>query len=163
MNDAASETNGNGGGSGGSPDTTNQQFVVHRIYVKDLSFEVPGAPGIFAELRADPEIQLNLRNTHTALGDNTYEVVLHISVHAKIDEQTVFVTEVDQAGIFQIQGYDDEQLKRLAATYCPATLFPYARETIANAVSKGGFPPLTLQPINFDALFAQASEEATRQ
>jgi preprotein translocase subunit SecB len=156
MNEKATETNGNGA------DGALLQFSLQKIYVRDLSFEIPAAPAIFSELKADPEIQLNLRNSHNALGNDNYEIVLHISVHAKIEQQTVFLIEIDQAGIFSIQGYDDDKLKQLAGTYCPATLFPYARETIASTVTKGGFPPLTLQPINFDALYAQAAEEAAK-
>lgn len=156
MNEKEKETTGNGS------DSAMRQFALQRIYVKDLSFEVPSAPMIFAELKADPEIQLNLKNSHVALGNDNHEVILHISVHAKVDEQTVFLIEIDQAGIFRIHGYAEDELKRLAGTYCPATLFPYARETIASTVTKGGFPPLTLQPINFDALYAQAAEETAK-
>ena len=152
MNENVTETNGNGS------DRDPRQFALQRIYVKDLSFEVPSAPAIFSEQQVDPEIQLNLKNSHTGLGNDNYEVVLHVSVHAKVNQQTVFLIELDQAGIFAIKGYAAEEFNRLAGTYCPATLFPYARETIASTVGKGGFPPLTLQPINFDALYAQAAE-----
>jgi preprotein translocase subunit SecB len=156
MNKKSTESNGNGSAA------DQHHFALQRIYVKDLSFEVPGAPDIFGQKEADPEIQLNLKNAQTALGNDTYEVVLHVSVHAKIDQQTVFLIEVDQAGIFLIKGYGAEDLKKLAGTYCPATLFPYVRELIASTVAKGGFPPLTLQPINFDALYAQASQESAK-
>jgi preprotein translocase subunit SecB len=157
MNDKAAETNGSG------PDANQFQFALQRIYVKDLSFEVPSAPEIFGQQDVDPEIQLNLKNSQKALGDDNYEVLLHINIHAKTDQQTVFLIELDQAGIFMIKGYPDEELKKLMGTYCPATLFPYAREVISSTVAKGGFPPLTLQPINFDALYAQASQEASQE
>ena len=154
MND---KTQKNGNGS----DRNSRQFTLQRIYVKDCSFEAPNAPAIFAEQEVEPEIQLNLRNAHTALGNDTLEVVLHVSAHAKVGQRTLFLIELDQAGIFQIKGYQAEELKRLLGTYCPTTLFPYARETISSMVAKGGFPPLTLQPINFDALYAQASKETS--
>jgi preprotein translocase subunit SecB len=154
MSDNKTETNGNGA------DSNVYQFALQRIYVKDLSFEVPGAPEIFGRQDIDPEIQLNLKNSQKALGNDNYEVVLNITVHAKMEQQTVFLIELDQAGIFAIKGYPEDELKKLMGTYCPTTLFPYAREIISSTVAKGGFPPLTLQPINFDALFAQASQEA---
>jgi preprotein translocase subunit SecB len=155
MNENTAEKNGNGTDS----NSNEFQFALQRIYVKDLSFEVPGAPEIFGRQDVDPEIQLNLKNSQKSLGNDNYEVILNINVHAKMDQQTVFLIELDQAGIFAIKGYPEEELKRLMGTYCPTTLFPYARETISSTVAKGGFPPLTLQPINFDALFAQASQE----
>lgn len=156
MNENTAEANGNGA------DSAQYHFALQRIYVKDLSFEVPSAPEVFGRQDVDPEIQLNLKNSQKALGDDNYEVILNISVHAKMDQTTVFLIELDQAGIFVIKGYPDEELKKLMGTYCPATLFPYAREIIASTVAKGGFPPLTLQPINFDALYAQAAQEATQ-
>ena len=156
MNENTTETNGSGG------DGNSYQFALQRIYVKDLSFEVPGAPEIFGRQDVDPEIQLNLKNSQKSLGNDSYEVILNINVHAKLDQQTVFLIELDQAGIFAIKGYPDQELKKLMGTYCPTTLFPYAREIVSSTVAKGGFPPLTLQPINFDALYAQASQEAAQ-
>ena len=156
MNENTKETSGNGS------DENSYQFALQRIYVKDLSFEVPSAPEIFGRQDADPEIQLNLKNSQKALGNDTYEVILNINIHAKLDQKTVFLIELDQAGIFAIKGYPDQELKKLMGTYCPTTLFPYAREIISSTVAKGGFPPLTLQPINFDALYAQAAEEVAQ-
>ena len=155
MNDKTAEKNGNGS------DHNVRQFTLQRIYVKDCSFEAPNAPAIFSEQEVEPEIQLNLKNAHTALGNNNHEVVLHVSAHAKLGQRSLFLIELDQAGIFQIKGYQPEDLKRLLGTYCPTTLFPYAREIISSMVTKGGFPPLMLQPINFDALYAQASKETS--
>ena len=139
-----------------------QNFVLQRIYIKDLSFEVPSAPEVFGRQNVDPEIQLNLKNSQKALGDDNYEVILNINIHAKIGEETIFLIELDQAGIFVVKGYPEDELKKLMGTYCPATLFPFAREIISSTVAKGGFPPLTLQPINFDALYAQAAQEAAQ-
>jgi preprotein translocase subunit SecB len=132
---------------------------LQQLYVKDLSFEAPNTPQIFQQSSIEPETELNIRNSHSAIGDNLYEVILHISVHAKKDEQTIFLAEIDQAGLFLLNGYTPEQSNMLLGTQCPSTLFPYAREAISSLVGKGGFPPLILQPINFDALYAQAKEQ----
>lgn len=152
------KTNGNGGAA-----TPAKAFMLQQLYIKDLSFESPNSPGIFQQSGVDPETELNIRNSHTALGEDRYEVVLHISVHAKRGEETIFLAELDQAGIFQITGYSPEETGMLLGTQCPASLFPYARETISSQVGKGGFPPLILQPINFDMLFARAQEQQSQQ
>lgn len=155
-----SQSNGSSGKSNGSD---NRAFLLQQLYVKDLSFEAPNTPQIFQESSIEPETELNIRNSHSAIGDNLYEVILHISVHAKKDTQTIFLTEIDQAGLFLVRGYNPEQANMLLGTQCPATLFPYAREAISSLVGKGGFPPLILQPINFDALYAQAREQQQPQ
>jgi preprotein translocase subunit SecB len=155
-----SQSNGSGSKSNGSD---NRAFLLQQLYVKDLSFEAPNTPQIFQESSIEPETELNIRNSHSAIGDNLYEVILHISVHAKKDTQTIFLTEIDQAGLFLVRGYNPEQANMLLGTQCPATLFPYAREAISSLVGKGGFPPLILQPINFDALYAQAREQQQPQ
>jgi len=155
MSEKTAEKNGNGS------DRNLRQFTLQRIYVKDFSFEGPSAPEIFSEQEIEPEIQLNLTNTHTALGGDNHEVVLHVSAHAKLGQRNLFLIELDQAGIFEIRGYQTSDLKRLLGTYCPTTLFPYARETISSMVAKGGFPPFTLQPIDFDALYDQAFKETS--
>jgi preprotein translocase subunit SecB len=151
--------NGNGNGASKSNGSGNRTFLLQQLYVKDLSFEAPNTPQIFQQSSIEPETELNIRNSHSAIGDNLYEVILHISVHAKKDEQTIFLAEIDQAGLFLLNGYTPEQSNMLLGTQCPSTLFPYAREAISSLVGKGGFPPLILQPINFDALYAQAKEQ----
>ena len=162
MNDD-SKSQSNGNGSGKSNGSDNRAFLLQQLYVKDLSFEAPNTPQIFQESSIEPETELNIRNSHSAIGENLYEVVLHISVHAKKDTQTIFLAEIDQAGLFLVRGYNAEQANMLLGTQCPATLFPYAREAISSLVGKGGFPPLMLQPINFDALYAQAREQQKPQ
>ena len=154
-----SKSNGNGSGNANA----NRTFLLQQLYVKDLSFEAPNTPQIFQESSIEPETELNIRNSHSASGDNLYEVILHIGVHAKKGEQTIFLAEIDQAGLFLLSGYSPEQTNMLLGTQCPATLFPYAREAISSLVGKGGFPPLILQPINFDALYAQAREQQSAQ
>lgn len=149
-------TNGSNNGSAG----TNQAFALQQIYVKDLSLEAPSTPQIFREQAVEPETELNIRNSHARLEDNHFEVVLSITVHAKHGDRTIFLVELLQAGIFLIDGFSAEQTAMLLGTQCPATLFPYARETISTLIGKGGFPPLVLQPINFESLYAQAQQGA---
>jgi len=135
--------------------TAEQQFIIDRIYVKDISFESPNSPAIFVR-KWDSKIDLNLTTNTNILGENQYEVELKITIEAKDkDNNTSFLVEVIQAGIFMIKGYPKEPLDHLLGSFCPNTLFPYAREVIASLVSKGTFPELHLSPINFDSLYAQ--------
>jgi preprotein translocase subunit SecB len=162
MNAELSPKDGNGNGSGigsNGNDGSARAFMLQQLYVKDLSFEAPNTPRIFKESSIEPETELNIRNSHTGIGDDLYEVVLHISVHAKKDADTIFLAELDQAGIFLLKGYTLDEGAMLLGTQCPAALFPYAREAISSLVGKGGFPPLILQPINFDMLYARAREQ----
>jgi preprotein translocase subunit SecB len=132
-----------------------QQFIIERVYVKDISFEAPNSPAIFTQ-DWEPDTNLNLTTKVNDLGDNHFEVELHVTVSVKgKDGKTAFLVEVVQAGAFLIKGYPAEQLNHLVASYCPSNLFPYAREVVANLVSKGSFPEMHLSPINFDALYAQ--------
>ena len=145
------------------PQTASQkQLVLQKIYVKDLSFESPKAPGIFTTNVA-PQTQLNIRTGSQEVGPNMTEVTLTLTVEAKDNDATLFLIEVAQAGVFMLQGYTAEERSMIVGSFCPNTLYPFAREAIADIVGKGGFLQLLLQPINFDALYAQAmSERATR-
>jgi preprotein translocase subunit SecB len=154
MSDEPAATNGNGSPKPG----TARNFLLQQLYIKDLSFESPSAPEVFRADNVEPETELNIRNGHTVLGEDLFEVVLHISVHAKHGDKTIFLTEIEQAGVFVIKGYTNDEKNMLLGTHCPATLFPYARETISSLVGKGGFPPLVLQPISFEVLYARARE-----
>jgi preprotein translocase subunit SecB len=154
-----SETASNGNGSANGNADIEQAFVLQQIYIKDLSFEAPSSPEIFQEQQVEPETELNIRNEHQTLKNNNFEVVLNVSIHAKLGDKTIFLIELQQAGIFLINGFAPEQTAILLGTQCPATLFPYARETISTQVGKGGFPPLVLQPINFESLYAQAQAQ----
>jgi len=140
-----------------------KQFLLHQMYIKDLSFESPNTPEVFKQVDAEMETKLNIKNSHRELGDNRFEVILHLSVHAKRGEQTVFLIEIDQAGIFEMRGFHKEELGQIIGTHCPATLFPYVRETISSTATRGGFPPLVLQPINFEALYAQSIQHGKPQ
>jgi len=143
--------------------TSEKQIAIQKIYVKDFSFESPHTPDVFTKTNWSPKTNLNLRSSHTTGKDDNHEVVLTITIEAKEDEQTFFLVELQQAGLFHITGYDEAEFKAIVGSYCPNILFPYARESVANIVSKGGFPEFLLQPINFDALYAQGMAQAKAQ
>ena len=143
--------------------TSDKQIAIQKIYVKDFSFESPHTPDVFGKTNWSPKTNLNLRSSHTTGTDNNHEVVLTITIEAKEDEQTFFLVELQQAGLFHIAGYDEAEFKAIVGSYCPNILFPYARESVANIVSKGGFPEFLLQPINFDALYTQGMAQAQAQ
>ncbi len=136
-----------------------QQFAVQRLYIKDLSFEAPMGAQAFTK-QWQPAVNQELGNKVTKLDDNNYEVVLTITVTVKLGEETAFLVEIHQAGIFTITGLEEQQLAHVLNTMCPNILFPYAREAIDNVITKGSFPALMLPPINFDALFAQAVQQS---
>lgn len=138
-----------------------RQISVQKIYIKDFSFESPQAPTVFTKTDWEPKTNLNLRSSHSDLGDNNHNVVLTLTIETKHEDKTLFLVELQQAGIFSIGGYEDAELAAILGSFCPATLFPYARESIASIVAKGGFPEFVLQPINFDALYAQSQQAAT--
>jgi len=137
-----------------------KQLAIQKIYVKDFSFESPNTPQVFGKTDWSPKTDLNLRSSHTAGADNNHEVVLSITIEAKEDDKTVFLVELHQAGLFHINGYSDDEFKAIVGSFCPNILFPYARETVATIIAKGGFPEFILQPINFDALYAQGVAQA---
>lgn len=129
------------------------QFAIQRVYTKDVSFETPNSPAIFQE-DWKPDVKLDIDTRSDKLADNTYEVVLSLTVTATVNEKTAFLAEVQQAGIFTIGNLPEAQLAHAIGAFCPTTLFPYARETVANLVNRGSFPQLNLAPVNFEALFA---------
>jgi preprotein translocase subunit SecB len=135
-----------------------KQLLLQKIYVKDLSFESPKAPMVFTT-NIQPQTQLNVRSSAQEIAPDTQEVTLTITVEAKDKDATLFLAEVAQAGIFVVQGYTPEERSILIGSFCPNTLYPFAREAVAELVSKGGFPPLLLQPLNFDAIYAQAVQD----
>jgi preprotein translocase subunit SecB len=139
-----------------------RQFVVHRIYTKDLSFESPNSPDIFRR-EWQPEHELNLNTKVNKLADDAFEVVLSVTVTIKIGDKTAIIVEVHQAGLFGVQGFPEQELGPLLGAYCPNLLFPYAREAVTDLVTKGSFPQLVLQPVNFDALFAQHQQQMAEQ
>jgi len=135
------------------------QFNIQKVYTKDISFEAPNSPKIFTE-KWEPQNNLDLNTNASPIGENTYEVVLSLTVTAKLGETTAYLCEIHQAGIFSIEGFSDSDLHGMLGSFCPNILFPYAREAVSDIVTRGGFPQLLLAPINFDALYQQHMQQA---
>ncbi|CEE92597.1 molecular chaperone in protein export, enhances activity of SecA (General Secretory Pathway) [Xenorhabdus nematophila str. Anatoliense] len=141
---------------------TEMAFQIQRIYTKDVSFEAPKAPQIFQQ-EWQPEVKLDLDTASNELVQGVYEVVLRVTVTATLEEETAFLCEVQQAGIFSIDGIEGTQLAHCLGAYCPNILFPYARECITSLVGRGTFPQLNLAPVNFDALFMNYLQQQAEQ
>jgi len=139
-----------------------RQLLLQKIYIKDLSFESPKAPEVFRQ-NSPAQTQLNIRTGNNAVDDQHVEVTLTLTVESKDKDETLFLVELVQAGVFLLHGYSDEERSMLLGSFCPGTLYPFAREAIADIATKGGFPQLLLQPINFDALYAQAMQQREAQ
>lgn len=137
-------------------------FSIEKIYVKDLSLEVPNAPHCFLE-REQAQVNLQMQTGGEAVGEGIFNVVLTLTVTAKVGEKTHFLVEAAQAGIFQIRNVPQEELEPIVAVACPNILFPYARETISDAITRAGFPPVLLAPVNFEAIYRQRLEQQEAQ
>ncbi len=137
-------------------------FNIERIYLKDLSLEIPNAPQVYAE-REPPAIEVNLHNEARVLDAGRYEVVLTATVTAKLKDKTAFLVEVAQAGIFQIRNVPQQELDAVLGVTCGNILFPYLRESISSTVARGGFPPFLLNHLSFDALYQQQRQQQQRQ
>ncbi len=144
------------------PNHGNQQaqpgFGIEKLYVRDASIEVPNAPQIFTE-RTAPQVNVELGNVAQKLDEGIYEVSIKVTVTAKIGEKTAFLVEVTQAGIFAIRNVPAENLEAIVGVTCPNILFPYAREAVSDMVTRAGFAPVLLNPINFEALFMQQKQQ----
>jgi preprotein translocase subunit SecB len=150
---AESQSHDPQGAAGGNGDA-GVTFSIDKIYVKDLSLENPGAPQSFLTQHA-PQVEIGLRTRGEQVQPDVYEFVLTVTLTAKSDDKTLFLVEASQAGLFTIKGMPADQLQPIIAIHCPTVLFPYARETLADAVTRAGFPPVHLAPINFEALYQQ--------
>jgi len=139
-----------------------QQFAVQRLYVKDVSFEAPQGAAVFTK-QWQPEVQVDLNTKNSKIADDQFEVVLTVTITAKLDGEVAFLIEAQQAGLFMVQGLDDNQLRQALGIMAHNLLFPYVREVIDNMAIKGGFPAIGLQPVNFEALFVQAQQQAAQQ
>jgi preprotein translocase subunit SecB len=138
-------------------------FGIEKLYLKDMSLEIPHAPEIFLEREA-PQVEVNVHNQAKAMAqEGLFEVVLTVTVTAKIKEKTLFLVEVAQAGIFQVRNIAQPDLDAVLGTICPNTLLPYAREAVAGAVWRAGLPPVTLQHMSFDAIYQQRLQELQQQ
>jgi len=161
--------NGNGNGTSVTQSTSNDSlannatdvnFTIQRIYLKDLSFESPQSPRVFAKAEWKPDVNIELSVKNEKIDDNVFEVILVLTITLAYDKQTIFINEVKQAGVFTIEGAQPMQLEHLLGSYCPNIIFPYAREVISDVIVRGGFPQLLLAPINFDALFEESKKKA---
>lgn len=134
------------------------QFGIQRIYTRDVSFESPNTPAIFQQ-EWKPQVKLDLNTKTRELSEGVYEIILVVTVESKLGDQVAFLVEVQQAGIFNLGGFNDEARNQMLGAYCPSLLFPYAREAVDSAVTKGSFPALMLAPVNFDVLYQQGKQK----
>lgn len=139
-------------------ETEQREFGIQRIYVKDISFESPKSPKVFLE-EWQPELDLDIGTKTEVLGEDMHEVVLTVTVTVKMKKEVVFLVEVQQAGIFSLKKFPEDQLRPMLGSFCPNILYPYAREAVTDVVIKGGFPQLYLAPVNFDALYQQHEQQ----
>jgi preprotein translocase subunit SecB len=133
-------------------------FTIEKIYVKDLSVEVPNAPQVFLE-RETPKVDIQIGTRASTLNEGHYEVVVSVTSTATLGDKTVFLVEAHQAGIFQIRNLPQESIDPVLGVTCPNILFPYARETVSDAIVRAGFPPFLLAPVNFEALYQQRVQQ----
>jgi preprotein translocase subunit SecB len=134
--------------------TRTGHLSIQKIYVKDLSFEAPHAPQIFRD-EWKPTVDIHLANSATSVAENVHEVVLTVTITVRFGDKTAYLVEVQQAGLFNVTGFPEQHLAAMLATVCPNILFPFARETVSDVVSRGGFPQMLLAPVNFEQLYAQ--------
>ena len=139
-----------------------RHFQIQKIYVKDISFETPNSPMIFTE-GWKPDVNMQMGNTAVVLSEGVHEVTLSLTVTAKLGEKTAYLAEIQQAGIFNISGYEKKDVSAMVGSYCPNILFPFAREALCDLVVKGGFPQLLLSPVNFEALYMEYMQAAEKQ
>jgi preprotein translocase subunit SecB len=147
-------------GNSGKPPA--QMFNIQKIYLKDCSFEAPYSPDIFRS-EWQPEVTVDLASETRVLSEHTYESVLKVTVTAKNAEQVAYICEVQQGAVVNIQGFEENTLEALLGSYTPSSLFPYAREAVSALISKGGFPAMVLQPVNFDALYLQKKRQQANE
>jgi preprotein translocase subunit SecB len=143
-------------------DQAQRQFAIQRIYVKDMSVEVPNSPKIFLK-NWEPEMNMDIGTKAEPLENHTYEVILTLTITVKIKEEVAFLVEIKQAGIFTLQGFPEEQLRPMLGAFCPNILYPYARATVTDLVIRAGFPQLYLAPVSFDALYEQHERERQKK
>lgn len=137
-------------------------FNIEKLYVKDLSVEVPNAPAVYLEREA-PQMEVNMSTESRALNDDMYHSSITVTVTAKLGDKTMFLVECTQAGIFRIQNVPQDQMPMVLGIGCPNIVFPYLRETVSDVVIRAGFPPLLLNPVNFEALFMQQQQVQQQQ
>ena len=143
-------------------ETQQPSFQIEKIYVKDVSLEIPNAPRVFVE-QVQPQLEVQIANAAQSFAENYFEVTVTATVTAKAGERTIFLAEVAQAGIFSVRNVPPADLDPLLGVGCPTILFPYLREAISDLVVRGGFPPVLLSPISFEALYMQRLQQQQQQ
>jgi preprotein translocase subunit SecB len=141
---------------------TNREVILNQIYLKDCSYEAPNGPRITSQ-EWNPKINVNMNTATNELGKDLREVVLTVTVEAKVGEVTAFLVEVKQAGVFTLRNLAQEELRRTVSSLCPEILFPYVRAEVGNLIQKGGFPPFLLPPVSFDSLYSQSMKAQQEQ
>jgi len=139
-------------------DAEQPSFQIEKIYVKDVSLEIPSAPQVFLESQT-PQLEIQVRHEASGFAESLFEVILTVTVTARVGERTLFLAEASQAGIFAVRNVPAQDIEPLLAVGCPSILYPYARETISDLVTRGGFPPVLLSPVSFEALYAQRQQQ----
>jgi preprotein translocase subunit SecB len=139
-------------------DAQQPSFQIEKIYVKDVSLEIPNAPQVFLEAQG-PQLEIQVRNEAQQFAEGLFEVVVTVTVTARAGEKTLFLAEAAQAGIFALRGVPQAEIEPVLAIACPTILYPYARETISDLVTRGGFPPVLLAPVSFEAIYAQRAQQ----
>lgn len=140
-------------------ETAEKIFSIQKIYTKDISFESPNTPGIFTS-EFQPQLAVDLNVESKKLEDDVYHVVVRVTATTKVDEHTAFLCEVEQAGIFTLAGFNDVDMAYMLGAQCPNVLFPYAREVVSDLVTRGGFPQLLLEPVNFESMYTEHVQQA---
>jgi len=153
------ETSNDGAQGANTEQAAQPAFQIEKLYVKDLSLEVPGAPQVFMQAEA-PQLEIQVRNEAKQFADSLFEVVVTVTVTARAGEKTSFLAEVAQAGIFTVRGIAQADLEPLLAIGCPTILYPYAREAISDMITRAGFPPVILQPVSFEQMYMQRQQGA---
>jgi len=138
--------------------TPQPSFQIEKIYVKDVSLEIPNAPQVFLESQ-QPQLEIQVKNESARFAEGLYEVAITVTVTAKAGEKVLFLAEASQAGIFSVRTVPATDLEPLLAVACPTILYPYARETVSDLVTRGGFPPVLLSPVSFEAIYAQRQQQ----
>ena len=162
MSDEAPNNANGAAAAGGAAAPAGPQFSVEKIYVKDVSFEAPNAPQVFNE-QVQPQLQMNLNQRVQRVAEDLFEVVLGITLTCNAGEKTAYLAEVQQAGLFRLSGFDQSGTDAVLGVHCPNVLYPYVRQTASDLIQAGGFPPFLMQPINFEALYAESLRQRAAQ
>jgi len=141
-----------------APAAEEKQFAIQKLFIKDISFESPNSPNVFTE-KWEPTVDINLSSNASKAPQDLFEVAITVTVTVKNNDNTAYLVEATQVGIFGVKGFPEQEMGPLLGSFCPSILFPYLREVVSDVVTKGGFPPMMLNPVNFDALYAQHAQQ----